>query len=496
MPVNNNLKINFNTPVIFDKEVLKNKKPIEKALISIGQVADEYLHIGNKYLKVNATKIESVSIKSPVLKSVFKVFSYILSIGLLPAIASIAKAVYKNWAQKQSLPEQKLPNDKVNQEMPTASEPSSRPTSTSTEPSNPYTNKEDPIKKEDSTKSETELPQSSHTEEEDVDTETSPEAKDFYKQTKNGRIATREAKASLGHVKWQKSTSAKNLSKTHSSNDLQKQIDELLNELQSENNTSDDTTIVKKLLQIRQLMPKNSSTDYALNTVNANLLKSIATPPPVENKEEIYNKDGLVAIKTRIIGGIPAKWQGLDELTYQCISYILTENQKDLKFLQKFNNDEKKALLNIMTRKKEEAKLNKKGQRPTPIARTESKKFVYLNLNQFRSTNTSSSLSTVDEDSEGSGTFKFKGKIDSSMTSDEESEETGTVKYNEKTVASQKANNNLSSEEDSSDEDSFIINEGVEDRPFNHQFTQDGENSSGEDIDEDNRSSGTFIEKT
>ncbi|MBN9377626.1 MAG: hypothetical protein BGO14_11055 [Chlamydiales bacterium 38-26] len=107
MPVNNNLKINFNTPVIFDKEVLKNKKPIEKALISIGQVADEYLHMGNKYLKVNATKIESVSIKSPVLKSVFKVFSYILSFGLLPAIASIAKAVYKNWAQKQPLPEQK-----------------------------------------------------------------------------------------------------------------------------------------------------------------------------------------------------------------------------------------------------------------------------------------------------------------------------------------------------------------------------------------------------
>lgn len=483
MPVNNNLKINFNTPVIFDKEVLKNKKPIEKALISIGQVADEYLHIGNKYLKVNATKIESVSIKSPVLKSVFKVFSYILSIGLLPAIASIAKAVYKNWAQKQPLPEQKLPNDKVNQEISTASEPSSRPTSTSTKPSNPYTNKEDPIKNEDSTKSETEQPQSSHTEEEDVNTETSPKAKAFYKQTKKGRIAARGAKASLGNVNWQKSTSA---------NDLQKQIDELLNELQSENNTSDDTTIVKKLLQIRQLMPKNSSTDYALNTVNANLLKSIAMPPPVENKEEIYNKDGLVAIQTRITGGIPAKWLGLDELTYKCISYILTKNQKDRKFLPKFNNEEKKALFQITARKKEEEeKLQKKGQRPTPIVRTDSKKFVILNLNQFRSTNTSSSLSTVDEDSEGSGTVKFKpNNIDSAITSEEESEETGTVKYNEKTVVSRNAKNNLSSEEDSSDEDSFIINEGVEDRPFNYQITQDSDSSSDEDSDD------TFIEKT
>lgn len=491
MPVNNNLKINFNTPVIFDKEVLKNKKPIEKALISIGQVADEYLHIGNKYLKVNATKIESVSIKSPLLKSVFKVFSYILSIGLLPAIASIAKAVYKNWAQKQPLPEQKPPSDKVNQEIPTATDPSSHPTSTSTEPSRPSTNKEDPVKKEDSTKSETEQPQSNPAEVEDVDTETSPEAKAFYKQTKNGRIVARGAKASVGQF-WQKSTSTQNLSKAHSSNDLQKQIDDLLNELQSENNTSDDASIVKKLLEIRRLMPKNSSTDYALNTVNANLLKSIATPPPVENKEEIYNKEGLVAIQTRITGGIPAKWLGLDELTYKCISYILTKNQKDRKFLPKFNNEEKKALFGISARKKEEDEKLNKGQRQAPIARTESKKFVYLNLNQFRSNQTSSSLSTVDEDSEEAGTLNFKqGGIDSAITSEEESEDTGTVRYNEKTVASRHVQNNLSSEEESSDENSLVIHEDVEDRPFNHQLTKDKGSSS----DEDSSSADTFIEK-
>lgn len=95
-----NTKINFWTPVKFDKEFLKKKNPVVRAFVDIGYAADSYVYLGKNCLHVKASKEQELkSIDGHVWKTALKVMSYALTVLILPLVL-IAKGIYKNWAAK------------------------------------------------------------------------------------------------------------------------------------------------------------------------------------------------------------------------------------------------------------------------------------------------------------------------------------------------------------------------------------------------------------
>ncbi len=88
-------KITFHTPVIFNKELLAKKKPVEKWLIGIGAWADCYAYSGKEYF--NASTQEHLPLEKR--KTALKIITCIASVFTLLIFALIAKALYKNWAK-------------------------------------------------------------------------------------------------------------------------------------------------------------------------------------------------------------------------------------------------------------------------------------------------------------------------------------------------------------------------------------------------------------
>ena len=103
MNVNAPIRYSFYTPIKFSKKFIAKRKPIIRALITIGAAADAYAHIGKNYIK--ACNRKSMPIKNAMAKTAIKIISYILTAFLFPAFALIAKTIYKNWAMKNLPPE-------------------------------------------------------------------------------------------------------------------------------------------------------------------------------------------------------------------------------------------------------------------------------------------------------------------------------------------------------------------------------------------------------
>lgn len=107
--VNINKKLNgFNTPIIFSQGFLEKQKPLAKALICIGAAADRYVSVSNHYIKGPIRK--EIPIKGHARETTLKVISYVLTAFILPALALIAKVLYKNWAEKNMQTEKKKLN--------------------------------------------------------------------------------------------------------------------------------------------------------------------------------------------------------------------------------------------------------------------------------------------------------------------------------------------------------------------------------------------------
>lgn len=104
MSVQAPVKLNFCTPIEFSKDFLAHKKPFVKALIAIGTAADAYVSF-DKYT-IQAAAMQKIPIKGHVWKTALRIISYVLTIFILPALALVAKAIYKNWAEKNVSAEQ------------------------------------------------------------------------------------------------------------------------------------------------------------------------------------------------------------------------------------------------------------------------------------------------------------------------------------------------------------------------------------------------------
>lgn len=96
---NHNIKIVYDAPVIFPTEQLANKSKMERALIAIGEAADSYLSVKKKY--INASTLEAMPVKGHTLKTIVKITSYILTVGLLPLLALTPKRIYQAWTSDQ-----------------------------------------------------------------------------------------------------------------------------------------------------------------------------------------------------------------------------------------------------------------------------------------------------------------------------------------------------------------------------------------------------------
>lgn len=96
----NNIKFNFNTPLIFSQDFLAKEKPLTKALIIIGSWADHYVHLGKNFHTIKGTTVQELPIKGHAWKTALKIISYFLTAFILPSFALIAKTAYKIWAFK------------------------------------------------------------------------------------------------------------------------------------------------------------------------------------------------------------------------------------------------------------------------------------------------------------------------------------------------------------------------------------------------------------
>lgn len=101
----------FNAPIVFSQDYLSNKKPLTRALIAIGSMADSYTYLGKK--KVEAFTSKELPIKDHAKKTALKVTSYVLTALILPALALIAKAIYVNWATKQIAKEKEAAEQEI-----------------------------------------------------------------------------------------------------------------------------------------------------------------------------------------------------------------------------------------------------------------------------------------------------------------------------------------------------------------------------------------------
>ena len=95
---NNVIKNNFWTPIVFDKSFIQKKNCLSRFFIQLGSLADRYVHLGN--VKINASTLEKMPIKYPVLKTMLKIVSYVLTAFVSTLIALGMKAGYQYWAKK------------------------------------------------------------------------------------------------------------------------------------------------------------------------------------------------------------------------------------------------------------------------------------------------------------------------------------------------------------------------------------------------------------
>lgn len=98
MHIQAQIKVSFVMPAILDKDFLSEKKPITRALLTLGAMADNYLSLSKRSLKVST--METLETQGHLWKTALKVTTYILTALILPALAFVGKLLYKNWIEK------------------------------------------------------------------------------------------------------------------------------------------------------------------------------------------------------------------------------------------------------------------------------------------------------------------------------------------------------------------------------------------------------------
>lgn len=92
----NSFKPSFCTPIVFNA---KENHPQKTYLQALGSLADQFLSL--RHHQFDATQKKELPINHPILKTVLKVTLYIITALILPAIALVAKIIYRNWAITQ-----------------------------------------------------------------------------------------------------------------------------------------------------------------------------------------------------------------------------------------------------------------------------------------------------------------------------------------------------------------------------------------------------------
>lgn len=93
-------KYSFCPPLVVKDKTSFPKGSLAKKLFNVGAQADKYLSFNSREIQIINGKKEEVVVKQGAFKIAVKVMSFVLTLFILPALAFIAKAIYKDYCSK------------------------------------------------------------------------------------------------------------------------------------------------------------------------------------------------------------------------------------------------------------------------------------------------------------------------------------------------------------------------------------------------------------
>lgn len=91
-------KYKFCPALIIDEKVLP--KEISRTAMAFGAWADRYVSFSRHEFHLKKDRLRKIEVESYAWKTAFKILSYVLSLFILPALALISKAIYKDFCSE------------------------------------------------------------------------------------------------------------------------------------------------------------------------------------------------------------------------------------------------------------------------------------------------------------------------------------------------------------------------------------------------------------